>query len=264
MQSNNFRHRKITIIGGLGRMGKFFTQQLSIAGHEVSVLGHNDWDNANLLLGQTELVLVSVPIEYTVDVIKRAAKYLNPSTGIADITSVKIEPVQAMLEYHCGPVMGLHPMFGPNIQSFFGQKVVVCPGRGDEVFQWILDFFVMQGSEIIFSTPEEHDSMMVVIQATQHFSRFCLGFFLAQERIDINRSLSMSSPSYRQEIDIVNRLFAQSPHLWADIMLATEERCQAICSLARTYTHLADLVARKDRNALIQEFENIQDFFTGS
>jgi prephenate dehydrogenase len=158
--------------------------------------------------------------------------------------------------------MGLHPMFGPNIQSFFGQKIVICPGRVDEVFQWLLDFFVIQGSEIIFSTPEEHDRMMVIIQATQHFSRFCLGFFLAQQGIDINRSLSMSSPSYRQEIDIVNRLFAQSPHLWADIMLATEERCQAICSLAKTYGRLADLVARKDRNALIQEFENIQDFFT--
>jgi prephenate dehydrogenase len=45
-------------------MGKFFTQQLSTIGHEVSVLEHQDWDNANVLLGKAELVLVCVPIQF--------------------------------------------------------------------------------------------------------------------------------------------------------------------------------------------------------
>ncbi|MBR8838002.1 MAG: bifunctional chorismate mutase/prephenate dehydrogenase [Stigonema ocellatum SAG 48.90 = DSM 106950] len=258
---NNAKKRKITIIGGHGRMGKFFFEQLSAAGHEVSVLESADWEYADKLLSHAELVLVSVPIERTVDVIKRAAKYLSPTTAIADITSIKIEPVQAMLENHCGSVIGLHPMFGPNVKSFAGQKIVICPGRNDESFQWLLDFMRSQGGELILCSPEEHDHLMVIIQATRHFSRFSLGVFLAQENIDIDRSLSMSSPSYNQEIDIVKRLFAQSPHLCVDIMLATEERCQAIARLANTYSYLAKLVAKKDRAALIQEFETTQSFF---
>ncbi|MEH2403564.1 hypothetical protein [Nostoc sp.] len=44
-------------------------------------------------------------------------------------------------------------------------------------------------------------------------------------------------------------------------MLATEERCDAIKSLANTYSRLAKLVLKKDRDALIQEFENTQSFF---
>lgn len=258
---NNVKPRQITIIGGSGRMGKFFTEQLSKAGHNVSVLGHHDWEYADKLLGQAELVLVSVPIERTVDVIKRAAKYLAPTVALADITSIKAQPVQAMLEHHAGPVMGLHPMFGPSIKSFSEQKIVVCPGRLDESFQWLLDFMASSGGELIVCTPEEHDWMMVLIQATRHFSRFSLGSFLAAEKVDIDRSLLMSSPSYRQEIDIVNRLFAQSAYLCVDIMLATEERCQAIERLANTYSRLAHLVAKKDRTALIQEFETTQSFF---
>jgi prephenate dehydrogenase len=101
---------------------------------------------------------------------------------------------------------------------------------------------------------------MVMIQATRHFSRLSFGVFLALENIDIDRTLSMSSPSYRLEIDLIERLFAQSPHLCADIMLATEERCQAIERLANTYSRLAQLVARKDRDALIQEFAATQKF----
>ncbi|MEH2042037.1 bifunctional chorismate mutase/prephenate dehydrogenase [Nostoc sp.] len=258
---NHLTPRQITIIGGCGRMGRLFKEQLSLVGNNVSVLESDDWEYADQLLSQAELVLVSVPIKHTVDVIKRAAKYLAPTTALCDITSIKTQPTQAMLEHHSGPVMGLHPMFGPNVKSFFGQKVVVCPGRNDDSFQWFLDFIKSQGGELIVCTPEEHDQIMVIVQATQHFCRFSLGVFLAEAKIDIQQTLTMSTPNYRQEIDIVKRLFSQNPHLCVDIMLATEQRCDAISFLADTYSRLAKLVAMKDREALIQEFENAQSFF---
>ncbi|MBD2440514.1 bifunctional chorismate mutase/prephenate dehydrogenase [Nostoc sp. FACHB-110] len=253
--------RQITIIGGHGRMGRLFREQLLEAGHKVNILEQEDWEYAGQLLSNTELVLVSVPIKYTVDVIKRAAKYLSPHIALCDITSIKTQPYQAMLAHHSGPVMGLHPMFGPSVQSFCSQKVVVCPGRNHEAFQWLLNFLESQGAELITCSPEEHDRLMVYIQATQHFCRLSLGVFLAQADIDIEQSLSISSPSYRQEIEILKRLFRQNPQLCVDIMLATEERCQAIKSLANTYNRLAKLVAKKDREALIKEFENTQWFF---
>ncbi|WP_414544597.1 bifunctional chorismate mutase/prephenate dehydrogenase [Nostoc sp. CCY0012] len=258
---NHPRPRQITIIGGHGRMGRFFKEQFVAVGHNVNILEHEDWEYADQLLNQAELVLVSVPIAYTVDVIQRAAKYLSPTTALCDITSIKTQPTQAMLKYHCGPVMGLHPMFGPNITSFLEQKIVVCPGRDDDSFAWLLDLIKGQGGEIITCSPEEHDQMMVIIQATQHFLRFSLGVFLSQSNIDIERSLTISTPNYRQEIDIVKRLFSQNPNLCVDIMLATEERCQAISSLANTYSRLAKLVVSKDRDALIQEFESNQGFW---
>ncbi|MBX9255673.1 bifunctional chorismate mutase/prephenate dehydrogenase [Desmonostoc muscorum CCALA 125] len=259
--TNHIIPRQITIIGGRGRMGRLFKEHFSALGHNVNVLEHEDWEYAEQLLNSAELVLVSVPIEYTVDVIKRAAKYLAPTTALCDITSIKTQPTQAMLEHHSGPVMGLHPMFGPSIKSFLGQKFVICPGRNDESFQWLLDFIKIQGGELIVCTPEEHDQMMVIIQAVQHFCRLSLGVFLAEARIDIEQSLLISTPSYHQQIDSVKRLFSQNSHLCVDIMLATEERCEAIKSLANTCSRLARLVARKDREALIQEFESIQELF---
>lgn len=258
---NNGKSQRITIIGGGGQMGQWFARELSANGHQVCAFGNKDWADAQKLLGDADLVLVSVPIEKTVEVIKRAAQYLKPGTAIADITSVKTEPVQAMMEYHLGAVMGLHPMFGPKVESFAQQIIVVCRGRDDGRFQWLLDFFKAKGSNLVESTPQEHDKMMVIIQAMRHFARFSLGVFLAEENIDIQRSLLMASPTYRQEIDILKRLFAQSSHLCADIMLATEDRCEAIVTLAETYSRLAKLVADKDREALIKEFESTQNFF---
>lgn len=258
---NKGNSQRITIIGGCGQMGQWFARELSANGHKVCAFGNQDWPFAQKLLGDADLVLVSVPIEKTVEVIKRAAQYLKPTTAIADITSVKAEPVQAMLKYHKGAVMGLHPMFGPKVESFAQQIVVVCRGRNDDRFQWLLDFFKAKGSKLVESTPKEHDKMMTIVQAMRHFARFSLGVFLAEENIDIQRSLSMASPTYCQEIDILKRLFAQSSHLCADIMLATEERCETIVTLAETYSRLAKLVAEKDREGLIKEFESTQTFF---
>lgn len=257
----NVLPRRVTVIGGRGMMGRFFTSRLFAAGHKVKILEHEDWDHADRLLAEVDLVLVCVPIEHTLEVIRKAARYLAPTTALCDITSIKTPIVQAMLEYHPGPVLGLHPMFGPGVKSFLSQNVVVCPGRKDEAFQWLLDLFESEGGKLIVCTPEEHDQMMVAIQAIRHFSTFSLGVFLAQEGIDLGRSLEFSSPLYRLQLDMVTRLFAQSPPLCIDIMLATEERREAIGRLATTFNQLAQLVGNKDRDTLIREFEAARSVF---
>jgi len=249
------------VIGGRGMMGSFFTSRLSVAGHEVSILDRDDWNHADKLLSRAELVLVCVPIEHTLDAIRKASQYLNPTTALADITSIKTETVQAMLEHHIGPVVGLHPMFGSGVKSFLSQNVVVCPGREYETFQWLLDLIEGEGGKLIICTPEEHDRMMVVVQAIRHFFTFSLGAFLAEEGIDIERSLEFSSPYYRLQIDMVNRLFAQDASLSINLMLNTKERRDAINRLANTITRLAHLVTQQDKVALTNEFEAVRSVF---
>lgn len=254
--------QRVTIIGGGGMMGRFFTKQLSAIGHEVKILESNDWQQAGQLLGDANLVLVSVPIECTVDAIRSAAKYITPTTALADITSIKVPVVEAMLDYHSGPVMSLHPMFGPSVESFSSQNVVVCLGRHFEAFQWLLDLIKTEGGKLIFSTPNEHDQMMTIVQAIRQFSTFSLGLFLANEGIDLNRSWDFSSPSYRQELEMVGRLFAQSAPLIVDIMLATPERRETIAKLASTYNRLALLIMQGDRETLIQELQAARKLLT--
>ncbi len=259
----NVKPRRITVIGGRGMMGRFFARRLSAAGHDVSILEHDDWEHSDklLALAKVDLVLVCVPIKHTLDVIRKAVKYLKPTTALVDITSIKTPIVQAMLEYHTGPVLSLHPMFGPGIKSFLSQKVVVCPGRGAEAFQWFLDLIEREGGNLLVCTPEEHDQMMVAIQAIRHFSTLGLGVFLAEEGIDIGRSLEFSSPLYRLQINMVSRLFTQDASLYMGIMLTVEERREAIGRLVATYNRLADLVEQKDQAALICEFEVARSFF---
>lgn len=253
--------RRVTVIGGKGVMGQFFSQQLFAAGHYVNILDNDDWGQAESLLGAADLVLVCVPIDCTLEVISKAAQYLNPRTALADITSIKAPMIKAMLSHHSGAVMGLHPMFGPGVQSFLSQKIVVCPGRMQEHFQWFLDLLENAGAKLIFSLPEEHDKMMVIVQAIRHFATLSLGVFLSTEKVNIRRSLDLATPIYRQEITIISRLIAQSAQMVVDIMLATPARREAIARLANTTNRLAQLVIQGDREALISEVQGVQSFF---
>jgi len=258
--SPTVKPRRVTVIGGRGQMGRFFVEQLSSSGHYVDVMGRNDWGNAQQLLGESDLVIVSVPIEQTVPIIEKTANYLSPSTTLADVTSIKTPIVQAMLDRHPGSVLGLHPMFGPGVDSFLAQNVVVCPGRQHQAYQWFLDFITSKGGKLIESTPQEHDRMMGIVQAIRHFSTFGLGAFLAEEEIDLSRTLEFASPPYRMQLDLVSRLFAGDASLSLN-MMSQGDRPQVISRLATTYTRLAELVELGDRTALTEEFGVACSFF---
>lgn len=255
--------RRVTLVGGRGMMGRFFMQRLSAAGHYTTVLEQSDWEQADQLLKDADLVLICVPMEFTVDIVGKVAQYLPPTTALADIASVKAPIVQAMLKHHKGPVMGLHPMFGPGVLSFLSQNVVFCPGRKNEAFQWLLDMIENDGGKLIACEPQEHDKIMVAIQAIRNFTTLSLGVFLTEEKIDIRRSLDFSSPTFRLEIGLVSRLLTQSAPMIVDILLATSERQQAIERLSATYSQLAQLVVRGDRDALIHKFQTVCKYFAG-
>jgi chorismate mutase/prephenate dehydrogenase len=205
-------------------MGRYFRQSFSDAGYTVRILERNDWNRVDRLSDGVNLAIVGVPIENTAEVIEQLGPHLPPDCILADITSVKTPPVQAMLNAHPGPVVGMHPLFGPSTSSMDKQIIVVTPGRDYESCRWFIDQLAAWGGIIVKASPEEHDDIMGVVQTLRHFATFTFGQFLARKRIDLHRTLEFSSPIYRLELGMVGRLFAQDPALYSEIILASPER----------------------------------------
>ncbi len=61
--------RPIVIIGGNGQMGRLFNRLLTLSGYQVKVLDQEDWPQADSLLADAGMVIVSVPIHITEQVI---------------------------------------------------------------------------------------------------------------------------------------------------------------------------------------------------
>ncbi len=253
---------KVLVVGGRGAMGARLVEWFSAAGYRTEVLERDDWGRARELAEGADLALLAVPIGTTAEAARRLAPHLPRGCVLADLASLKREPVGAMLEAHPGPVLGLHPMFGPTTRSLDKQVVVATPAREPERSSWVLEQLAAWGAVVVRSTPEEHDEIMGVVQALRHFATFVFGQFLCRTGVDLARTLEVSSPIYRLELGMVGRLFAQDPELYADIMLATPGRRALLRRFLEAAAENARLLEDEGgREALIEEFRRVAEWF---
>ena len=251
----------VVIVGGEGKLGGLFSQMLVLSGYQVKVLDKDDWDSAAQMFEGAGLVIVTVPISITCELIRDKLSSLPNDCILADLTSVKTEPVKAMLAAHSGPVVGLHPMFGPDVGSLAKQVVVVCHGRDSDKYQWLLEQIQIWGARLVEAEPEKHDKAMQLVQAMRHFSSFVYGLNLYKEEADIGSLLQFSSPIYRLELAMVGRLFAQSPELYADIIFAQKESMHAIGDYLDNYSQALSLLQAGDRDAFVAQFKDVAQWF---
>ncbi|WP_405350406.1 bifunctional chorismate mutase/prephenate dehydrogenase [Ruminobacter amylophilus] len=253
--------KKIVIIGGRGGIGSIFTRLFRNSGYTVEVMGHRDWDRAGEIFAGAGLVVVCVPIDRTEEVIGKLQGLLSPECVLADFTSIKTNPVKSMMAVHQGPVMGLHPMFGPDISNMAKQVIISVEGRYPEKCGWVLDQMTLWGARIKKFSAAEHDDAMSYIQALRHFTTFSYGVFLAKENPDLDVLMELSSPIYRMELMMVGRLFAQDPVLYADIILSNKRNLDIIERYSSEISRAIELLKKGDREAFIEEFRMTKDFF---
>ncbi|MCG8689546.1 MAG: bifunctional chorismate mutase/prephenate dehydrogenase [Desulfobacterales bacterium] len=252
---------KVLVVGGAGQMGALFARLFNRSGYSVRILDKDDWHRAKELCKGVDLVLVSVPIEKTGNVVREIAPLLSSKTILADLTSIKQAPLDDMREAHIGPVLGLHPLFGPTSDSLDKQIMVVCSGRDDEACQWVTDQLGLWGAVIVRATAQEHDQVMEIVQALRHFATFCFGDFLYQRHIRLERTLEFSSPIYRLELGMVGRLFAQDPALYAEIIFATPERRKLLREYIDSFSQHLDMLDNADKSGFIDKFNRLAKWF---
>lgn len=251
--------KRIVIIGGNGLLGKRFVEMFELSGYQVDILGRSNWDQAEQICSKAGLVIVGSPIDVTEDVINQLT-YLPEDCILADITSVKDAPLNAMLAVHKGPVVGLHPMFGPDISSFAKQVIVYCDGRGEAQYAWLIEQMKIWGSHLYNVKAPTHDESMTLIQALRHFTSFVYGVHLQEVDADLEQLLDLSSPIYRLELAMVGRLFAQEPALYADIILSQQGNLDMIKRYHQHFSDAIELLENSDRAAFIKRFESVTDW----
>lgn len=251
----------VLIVGGLGSMGQYFNQWFADAGYNVRILDRDDWSSVDTLCEGIELAIISVPIETTIEVAKKLGPHLPENCVLTDVTSIKEKPLNTMLEVHKGPVIGLHPLFGPTTSTMDKQIVVVTPGRDLTACRWLIDQFSAWGSIVLQVSAKEHDEIMSIVQALRHFATFTFGQFLCRKHVDLPRSLEFSSPIYRLEMGMVGRLFAQDPSLYSEIIFASPERRTLLKDYLSSLRENLSMLEKGDKEIFKNEFKKIAQWF---
>src|SRR5699024_1392511 len=150
--------------GSEGQMGRLYKRIISQSGHHIYGIDKHNWYQLEEIAPKLDAAIVSVPIHRTIDIIRRVAPKLQKKTILADFTSKKESPVSAMKEAHNGPVVGLHPMHGPDVEDVSKQLMVVCPVQQPDKSQWLIKQVQLWGMRILEADPVKHDHVMNLVQ----------------------------------------------------------------------------------------------------
>lgn len=253
--------KHILFVGGEGGMGRLYRSFAKNSGHETYSLDKGNWYQLEEMAPRLDMVIITVPINVTVDVIKRIAPKLKKDTILADFTSNKTEPLEAMLGEFEGPVVGLHPMHGPDVPNLSKQLMVFCEGRDTSEANWFKEQCKLWGMRVIEADPAKHDHVMNLVQGLRHFVALLHGSFMKKYDLKPAEMLDYSSPIYRAELMMTGRIFAQDAELYADIVFANKERRDLLLSFFKHQAKLMEMVEKDDKKGFIKEFESVTDFF---
>lgn len=257
----NVEPKTIAIVGGRGSMGRCMGDLFADLGHAVMVVDVDTDLTAESAVPFADVVVVSVPIAVTVDVIRTIAPLVRQDALLMDVTSIKSAPVEAMLATCAGNVIGTHPLFAPSVHSLQGQRVVLCPARPGAWLEWLVPMLHARGLVTMVTTPDAHDRAMSIVQVLTHFSTEVMGRTLSKLGVSIDETLQFTSPVYLMELLMTARHFAQSPSLYAGIQMSNSETDQVTSTFVEAAEEWRRVLRAGDGQAFEALFNNVRAYF---
>lgn len=253
--------KRVTIVGGAGAMGGLLGRMFRELGHHVEIADLQTPRTALELAPDSDVVVISVPIAVTEAVIRELGPKLRSDALLLDVTSIKTSPLAAMLASTTASVVGTHPMFGPGAQSLLGQRIVVCRGRGDAWYKWLLESFRARGLVVTEAAPDEHDRAMALVQVLTHFQTQVFGLALARSGVPLAESRRFTSPAYLMELYVAARHFAQAADLYGPIEMRNPGTQQVTALFRNAAVELSEILESQDQARFEAMFDEVRAFF---
>ena len=264
---------KTAIIGGSGKMGRWFASFLSAEGKEVIIIGREqqklEKTAAELGIsfstdikdaGQADAVIVSVPVDCFEDVIRQLSPYTHPQQVVLDVTSVKTLPVEAMQQHISkGKVLGTHPVFGPGARSLANQNFVLTPTNEQEkeLALKVEAYLKERGASVRLMTPQQHDDMMAVILGLAHY----IAIVSADTISDFERLKDMEAVggiTYKVLLTLVESVISEDPSLYASLQMNLPRLPHYQQLFQQKGEEWAELVRQQDKQQFIQRMKEIR------
>jgi prephenate dehydrogenase len=254
----------VGIIGIKGRFGQLLRPFFEELGCRVIGSGRTK-ESTGLssfeVVEQADVVVISVDIFETPEVIRSVNAASRPDQLFMDVTGVKQPAMEAMLESQA-QVVGLHPMFRPEV-PFEGQTVVVCAERLDLPHwkTWVMNVLTATKSRLKWCGPHQHDQFMTTVQVLPHEATLTSAVLIAESGISVSESLGFTSPFYRLLFSLMGRLLGQNPEMYTSVMVENPETVGMLERRISIDQRLLEMIRSKDRLGIHAMFAKARRHF---
>jgi chorismate mutase/prephenate dehydrogenase len=246
--------RRALVIGGCGKMGRWFVEFLDSQGFAVEIAdpagptgahAHRaDWQADEL---SHDVIVVATPLGITASILEQLARHRPPGL-VFDIGSLKtpLRAGLAALRQAGVRVASLHPMFGPDTDLLSGRHIIhVDVGRPDAVTD-AQNLFASTMVEQVVTTLDDHDRLIAYVLGLSHAINIAFFTALAESGEAAPRLARLSSTTFDAQLAVASLVAGESPALYFEIQALNQYGGESLASLVEAVTRLQALVANQD------------------
>jgi len=278
MKLSEFRNKwrrpvkvKIAIIGGAGRMGRWFTRYFASKGHKIVIsgvkldklkafaqeAGVNFAENNAKAVKDADLAMISVPIPVTTKVIREIAPHLRKGAVVTEIASLKFGITEALIEASkLGVIpLSLHPLFGPGAQKLKENKIVVIPVVNSKA-EIKLAKELFQEAQIIVADADTHDRLMALTISLPYFLNIAFASVLSEE--DISTLKKFGGTTFAFQLTLTESVMNEDSALHASIQMHGKYALKYVDALLSKAEIVRKMIQEKNQKDFIDFYNEVQ------
>ncbi len=251
------------VIGGAGKMGRWFAQFLASQGFSVTVADPagappgfalvDDW--RTVARGQ-DVVVVAAPLGATAGILQDLAG-LAPRGLVFDIGSLK-GPLWGGLEGLAAAgcrVTSLHPMFGPDTALLSGRHVIFVDVGVADATRAARELFAPTMAELVDMRLEDHDRLIAYVLGLSHVLNIAFMTVLAESGSTAAELARLSSTTFDAQLQVAGRVSGENPHLYYEIQALNAYGQAPLQALGEALGRIRSLVGEADEAGFVDLME---------
>ncbi|MDO8716565.1 MAG: prephenate dehydrogenase [Dehalococcoidales bacterium] len=264
---------KVAIIGGTGKMGRWFANLLLKDGKDVLITGRSEQkllevkEQLNVetstsiaAVKSADVVIISVPIDTFEAVVKELQPHIHPEQIILDVTSIKVSPVDIMHRYlKSASVLGTHPVFGPGARDLVNKNFVLTPTNEKEqaLAEKVRQYLEKLGASVSLMPPQEHDKMMAVVLGLSHF----IAIVAADTLLGLGKLKTMGDiggSTYKLLRTLAESVVSEDAEFYASLQMNLPGLTEMQELFQKNSATWADMVKNKDRSEFAKKMNSLR------
>jgi len=211
-----------------------------------------------------DIVLVSIPVNYSLIVIPKVLEKINENTLVFDVGSTK-EAICQILENHPkrANFLAAHPMAGTEFSGpkaahkglYIGKTNILCEFKKTDhkLREFALEIFDNLNMKIIYMDPKPHDVHVAYVSHLSHISSFMLGKTVIEKEKNEKNIFDLAGSGFESTV----RLAKSLPETWTPIFLQNKNNLVlAIDEYISNLNALKKIIKNNDSNKLSSILNN--------
>ena len=260
--------RRALVIGGGGKMGRWFVQFLTSQGFGVEVADPSggpagvpslpDWRASDLT---HDFIVLATPLGAT-DALLRDLALRRPAGVIFDIGSLK-SPLRAglmALKSHGCQVTSVHPMFGPDTELLSGRHVIFVDLGSAEALTAARELFAPTMAEQVVTSLDDHDRLIAYVLGLSHALNIAFFTALAESGEAAPRLARISSTTFDAQLEVASRVAEESPELYYEIQSLNDYGAESLEALAKAVERVRTAVLSRNQDTFTALMRQGRDY----